>query len=211
MHRTNLLRPILAACLLSSPAFAGNASPPDLPGYHSTRDAITTTIRNAPKKTEGQSGYLGVSAEADAGRLIVKEVAPGSPAAGIGVREKDILLSVEGTPVKSPDELRAIIQSKSPGDSIALGIGRSGAKQTLTATLDALSKPMQLNARAVLGVRMASASDRPGIDIIGGDVVEVAPQYDPTTVTAQCAAQVLFTLLCLVALRSSRPLARPAA
>ena len=41
----------------------------------------------------------------------------------------------------------------------------------------------------------------PGLDIIGGDVVEVAPQYDPTTVTAQCAAQVLFTLLCLVALR----------
>lgn len=40
-----------------------------------------------------------------------------------------------------------------------------------------------------------------GIDIVGGDVVEVAPQYDPTTVTAQAAAQVLFTLLCLVALR----------
>ncbi|HRD78170.1 MAG TPA: agmatinase [Hyphomicrobiaceae bacterium] len=40
-----------------------------------------------------------------------------------------------------------------------------------------------------------------GIDIIGGDVVEVAPQYDPTTVTAQCGAQMLFELLCLVALR----------
>lgn len=38
-----------------------------------------------------------------------------------------------------------------------------------------------------------------GIDIIGGDVVEVAPQYDPTTNTAQVAAQVLFQLLCLVA------------
>ena len=42
-----------------------------------------------------------------------------------------------------------------------------------------------------------------GIDIIGGDVVEVAPQYDASTVTAQCAAQVLFTLLCLVALRET--------
>ena len=40
-----------------------------------------------------------------------------------------------------------------------------------------------------------------GIDIVGGDVVEVAPQYDPTTNTAQVAAQVLFELLCLVALR----------
>lgn len=39
------------------------------------------------------------------------------------------------------------------------------------------------------------------IDIVGGDVVEVAPQYDPTTNTAQVAAQVLFTLLCLVDLK----------
>jgi agmatinase len=36
-----------------------------------------------------------------------------------------------------------------------------------------------------------------GVDVVGGDVVEVAPQYDPTTNTAQIAGQVLFTLLCL--------------
>jgi agmatinase len=40
-----------------------------------------------------------------------------------------------------------------------------------------------------------------GMDIVGGDVVEVAPQYDATTNTAQVAAQMLFELLCLVALR----------
>ena len=39
-----------------------------------------------------------------------------------------------------------------------------------------------------------------GIDIVGGDVVEVAPQYDATTATAQIGAQMLFELLCLVAL-----------
>lgn len=37
-----------------------------------------------------------------------------------------------------------------------------------------------------------------GLDIIGGDVVEVAPQYDPTTNTAQNAAQMLFEILSLV-------------
>ena len=31
-----------------------------------------------------------------------------------------------------------------------------------------------------------------GLDIVGADVVEVAPQYDPTTNTAQLAAQMLF-------------------
>jgi agmatinase len=38
-----------------------------------------------------------------------------------------------------------------------------------------------------------------GLDIVGGDVVEIAPEYDPTTNTAQVAAQVLFELLCLSA------------
>ena len=38
-----------------------------------------------------------------------------------------------------------------------------------------------------------------GLDIVGGDVVEVAPQYDATSNTAQCGAQMLFTMLCLAA------------
>jgi len=36
-----------------------------------------------------------------------------------------------------------------------------------------------------------------GLDVIGGDVVEVAPQYDTTSNTAHAAAQVLFEILCL--------------
>lgn len=39
-----------------------------------------------------------------------------------------------------------------------------------------------------------------GIDFIGGDLVEVAPQYDATTNTAQAGAQVLFTIFGLLAL-----------
>ncbi len=38
-----------------------------------------------------------------------------------------------------------------------------------------------------------------GIDMKGGDVVEVAPSYDPTSNTAQAGAQMLFELLSLMA------------
>jgi len=38
-----------------------------------------------------------------------------------------------------------------------------------------------------------------GIDLKGADVVEVAPSFDPTSNTAQAAAQVLFEALCLIA------------
>ncbi len=54
-----------------------------------------------------------------------------------------------------------------------------------------------LTPREVLAILRGLA----GIDIVGGDVVEVAPQYDANTVTAQIAAQMLFEQLCLVALR----------
>ena len=43
-----------------------------------------------------------------------------------------------------------------------------------------------------------------GLNIVGGDVVEVAPQYDATTNTAQVAAQMLFEIVSLVALARSK-------
>lgn len=43
-----------------------------------------------------------------------------------------------------------------------------------------------------------------GLDIVGGDVVEVAPQYDATTNTAQAAAQMLFEIVALAVLALAR-------
>ncbi len=43
-----------------------------------------------------------------------------------------------------------------------------------------------------------------GLNIVGGDVVEIAPQYDSTTNTAQIAATMLFELACLMAFSPAR-------
>ncbi|MCZ8184539.1 MAG: agmatinase [Beijerinckiaceae bacterium] len=48
---------------------------------------------------------------------------------------------------------------------------------------------------------MALLRGAAGLDIVGGDVVEVAPQYDATTNTAQAGAQILFEIVSLIALR----------
>ncbi|HET8875918.1 MAG TPA: agmatinase [Casimicrobiaceae bacterium] len=53
-----------------------------------------------------------------------------------------------------------------------------------------------LTPREVLAILRGLA----GLNVVGGDVVEVAPQYDATTNTAQVGAQCLFDLLCLVAI-----------
>lgn len=39
-----------------------------------------------------------------------------------------------------------------------------------------------------------------GLDIVGGDVVEIAPQYDPTSNTAMVGAQMAFEIFALIAL-----------
>lgn len=43
-----------------------------------------------------------------------------------------------------------------------------------------------------------------GVDFVGGDVVEVAPQYDATTNTAHAGAQMLFEILSLIFFSPSR-------
>ncbi|MGL5448514.1 MAG: agmatinase [Rhabdaerophilum sp.] len=47
---------------------------------------------------------------------------------------------------------------------------------------------------------MALLRGAAGLDIVGGDVVEVAPQYDATTNTAHAGAQMLFEIVSLVSL-----------
>jgi guanidinopropionase len=43
-----------------------------------------------------------------------------------------------------------------------------------------------------------------GLDVIGGDVVEIAPQYDTTSNTAQAGTQLLFEIFSLMAFSKSR-------
>ena len=70
----------------------------------------------------------------------------------------------------------------------------------------AKDKPARTLARAELppGFAIGSGADialeSADITLVGGDVVEVAPQYDATSNTAQIGAQCLFELLALVAL-----------
>jgi agmatinase len=53
-----------------------------------------------------------------------------------------------------------------------------------------------LTTREALALLRACA----GLNVVGGDVVEIAPMYDPTSVTAQIAAQVVFEIVALVAI-----------
>ena len=85
---------------------------------------------------------LFVGVYAAAGRLgetgsvrIVYAPVSGSPAAEIGLREGDVINSINGEVLKSRDDLVAAITSNAPGEQIAIEINRGGAPQTFEATL----------------------------------------------------------------------------
>ncbi|HEU4350141.1 MAG TPA: PDZ domain-containing protein [Actinoplanes sp.] len=69
-------------------------------------------------------------------RTSVEAVTPGGPSAG-KLRKNDVIISVDGTAVSSPDRLIELIKSKSPGTPLTIGYtrdGKAGAARIVTET-----------------------------------------------------------------------------
>jgi S1-C subfamily serine protease len=98
-----------------------------------------------PKAEE--AGYLGVrlqrvegglaealDIEADGG-VLLGQVIEGSPADDAGLKEGDIVTSLDGKKVGTPDELRDGIRDRKAGENVSLQVLRDGAKRTVKVTL----------------------------------------------------------------------------
>ncbi|HLI02705.1 MAG TPA: trypsin-like peptidase domain-containing protein [Terracidiphilus sp.] len=67
--------------------------------------------------------------------VLVQEVQPGGPADKAGLKPGDIIVSVDGRPIKDGDDLVNEIASRRPGSSIRLGFLRNGKQQDATVTV----------------------------------------------------------------------------
>ncbi len=88
--------------------------------------------------------WLGVQlapSETGAG-VQVAGVASGGPAARAGVQPGDAIVALDGTAVAGPDALAAAVATHKPGETVKVTIVRSGARQTVTATLG--TQPQQV-------------------------------------------------------------------
>jgi len=65
------------------------------------------------------------------GGVIVSQVVPDGPSAKAGVLPQDVIVSVDGAPIKNGDELIAIVSAKHPGSTVKLGILRGSKKLSL--------------------------------------------------------------------------------
>jgi serine protease Do len=65
------------------------------------------------------------------GGVMVNAVTPNGPASKAGVKPGDVIVSIDGKPIKNGDELVADISSRKVGSTVQLGVLRNGQRQTL--------------------------------------------------------------------------------
>jgi serine protease Do len=86
----------------------------------------------AAKPVKG-NGFLGLATDArPQGGLRVTKVGNQSPAQAAGVKEGDVLLKLNGTPLAKREQLQDLLKEMSAGDELTLELERAGKNQTLT-------------------------------------------------------------------------------
>jgi len=90
-------------------------------------------VSSAPITTEAARG-LGLPRPQG---VLVAAVTEGSPAARAGLRQGDVVLSINGVPVNEPGALSYQIASRSPGDTVPLQVRRNRGVETLRVRLEA--------------------------------------------------------------------------
>jgi serine protease Do len=103
------------------------------------------------------------------GGVLVSVVTPGGPAAKAGVQAGDVIVSVDGHPVKDGDELVGIISDKHPGSTVRLGIVRSGQQQTIEVGIAD-------RAKLFAAVEGGAESNEPGAQDVGQNKLGITVQ-----------------------------------
>jgi serine protease Do len=92
--------------------------------------------------------------------ILVQDVAPGGPAEKAGLRSGDILVRLDGEPVRDVAKFRAAVAAKSPGTEVELEVWRDKRAQTLKVALGKQEGPAQAAAKAgrpKLGIALSEA------------------------------------------------------
>jgi serine protease Do len=73
----------------------------------------------------------------DAGTgVLISSVVPGKAAANAGLKANDVIVSIDGKPIKNGDDLVDNISARRPGSTVTIGYLRNGQKMTTTCTID---------------------------------------------------------------------------
>ncbi|MEO5840773.1 MAG: trypsin-like peptidase domain-containing protein [Acidimicrobiales bacterium] len=107
-------------------------------GFAVPGDTIKATVDRMLKGEATDVAFLGVgqaAVENNAEGVLVGSVSANSPASAAGIRQGDLITTVNGDKVSTFADIRARIQTAKPGDVFDMKITRDGQSQSVKATL----------------------------------------------------------------------------
>jgi len=88
---------------------------------------------------DAPGGNIGINAQSVDSKLVVSGLTPGSPAQTAGVRDKDVIVEVDGVPA-TPKALNDMLTAKKPGERTKLKISRDSAVREIEIILEKNTK-----------------------------------------------------------------------
>jgi S1-C subfamily serine protease len=105
------------------------------------RDPAPQADAEAPTPAVTENGWIGLTADDSVvtGRVVVVGVDARGPAARAGIKPDDQLLAINGTPLRTSDQLAAALAALSPGSAVKIAIGRADRIDEIS--LEAVPRP----------------------------------------------------------------------
>jgi membrane-associated protease RseP (regulator of RpoE activity) len=159
-------------------------------GATSFAKSTRTTITSRSKSGDAWMGVYTQTVDKDLAKafnlnsergVVVNEVVNESPADKAGLKEEDVILSVNGKPLNSSNDLSDLVDEAKPGDRMALDVARAGHEMQITITLgDRSDNPDQTFSWSSSGVPKAwtfnlGSSSGDG-SFIGVQLTDLTPQ-----------------------------------
>jgi putative serine protease PepD len=105
-------------------------------GFAIPSNTVKSVVEQLMKSGKVSHAYLGVQSEdASNGGAQVAQITADSPAAQAGLRQGDVIKSIDGTSVGSASALSSVVDEHKPGDSVQLKLDRNGNEKTITVKL----------------------------------------------------------------------------
>jgi photosystem II stability/assembly factor-like uncharacterized protein len=121
---------------------------------------VTLENRSAPSGV-----YLGMTGEQVEGGIKVRDLAEGGPAVKAGLKPDDVIVSLEGKPVKELREVSQFLRGKTAGHKLALKVKRGNDVNDVTVTLEARPNPAARRPYSFFyGGQRENAQDQQGPD-----------------------------------------------
>ncbi len=139
-------------------------------GFAIPSGKLESLLPSLQKGGTANGGVLGVEVETLTSQLrqqygftptagaVVQTVVGGSPAGQAGLRQGDVIVALDGTPVTSAEQLQSFTQQHQPGDRVQVTYYRGDLQKTATVTLESETQLQQQQSQTPLTPTSATRS-----------------------------------------------------